>query len=260
LWVTKQLRDLPPLIYIGEVAELKRVRRNGAAVVIGAAVSLADGWDAVVGEYAELGELAQRFGSPPVRNSGTLCGNLANGSPIGDSMPALIALEAELELRRGGVTRRLPLEDFYRGYQRKDLAPGEFLVSVSVPRRRPGLRLAGYKVSKRFDQDISAVCAGIALQVESGRVHGARIAFGGMAAIPARARAAERVLVGAAWDGETIERAAAALAADFQPLSDLRGGSAYRLQTAGNLLRRFHAEHGADAGPVRTAAATAAPA
>ena len=260
LWVTKQLRDLPPIVYVGEVAELQQVRSDAAGLVISAAVSLTDAWDAIVAAFPQLAELAQRFGSPPVRNSGTLCGNLANGSPIGDSMPVLIALDAELELRRGTRTRRVPLERFYLGYQRNALESGEFLVSVRVPRPSPGQWLSSYKVSKRFDQDISAVCAAFAVQVEGERVCAARIAYGGMAAIPARARAAESALIGAGWTRDGIETAAAALAADFQPLTDLRASGAYRLQCAGNLLRRFYFEHGGARGPMRTADAVAAPA
>jgi xanthine dehydrogenase small subunit len=258
LWVTKQLKDLPPIIYIGEVAELNRTRRDPAGIEIGAAVSLTDGWGEIVADYPELTELAQRFGSPPVRNSGTLCGNLANGSPIGDSMPALIALGAELNLRRGARGRRMALENFYLGYQRTALEAGEFIVSVRVPAPRPAQWVASYKLSKRVDQDISAVCAAFAVQVADGRVGSARIAFGGMAAVPARARATENALIGVAWNAASIESAAAALAADFAPLTDLRASSAYRLQGAGNLLRRFHLEHGGTAGATRTAHAAAA--
>jgi xanthine dehydrogenase small subunit len=188
-----------------------------------------------------------------VRNSGTLCGNIANGSPIGDAMPALIALGAEIELRRGSHTRRLPLERFYLGYQRKDLARGEFVVSVTVPAPRAGQRLASYKLSKRIDQDISAVCAAFAVEQQGARITGARIAFGGMAAIPTRAPATEAALIGRPWSAETIEIAAAALAEDFRPLTDLRASSPYRLQAAGNLLRRFYFEAQDSALPVRTA-------
>jgi xanthine dehydrogenase small subunit len=253
LWVTQQLRDLPSIIYIGEVAELKHVRRDAAGIVIGAAVPLTQAWGAIVAEYPQLAELAQRFGSPPVRNSGTLCGNIANGSPIGDAMPALIALGAAIELRRGPRTRRLPLDQFYLGYQRKDLASGEFIVSVHVPPPRPNQRFASYKLSKRFDQDISAVCAAFVVDQQDDRIVGARIAFGGMAAIPARARATEAVLIGRAWNEDSIEIATAALAEDFQPLTDLRASSAYRLQAAGNLLRRFYLEATASMTPARTA-------
>jgi xanthine dehydrogenase small subunit len=253
LWVTQQLRELPSIIYIGEVAELKCIRSDAAGIMIGAAVPLTEGWGAIVAAYPQLAELAQRFGSPPVRNSGTLCGNIANGSPIGDAMPVLIALGAEIELRRGSHTRRLPLDQFYLGYQRKDLASAEFITAVVVPAPQAGRRVASYKVSKRFDQDISAVCAAFAVDQQGDRVSFARIAFGGLAAIPARARATEAALTGRPWNLDSIETAAAALTEDFRPLTDLRASSAYRLQAAGNLLRRFYFESGGVANAVRTA-------
>jgi xanthine dehydrogenase small subunit len=162
-------------------------------------------------------------------------------------------LGAAIELRRGPRTRRLPLDQFYLGYQRKDLASGEFIVSVHVPPPRPNQRFASYKLSKRFDQDISAVCAAFVVDQQDDRIVGARIAFGGMAAIPARARATEAVLIGRAWNEDSIEIATAALAEDFQPLTDLRASSAYRLQAAGNLLRRFYLEATASMTPARTA-------
>jgi xanthine dehydrogenase small subunit len=250
LWVTKQLRDLGTVVYIGEVESLQQIHRDADAIRIGAAVSLTDAWAAIVGEYPQLAELAQRFGSPPVRNSGTLCGNLANGSPIGDSMPVLIALDAYVTLRRGGEERQLPLERLYLGYQRKDLAPGEFIVSVSVPKAREGLLLGSYKVSKRIDQDISAVCVAIALALERDTVRSVRIACGGMGAIPSRAHATERALTGRPWSRDTVDAAAAELAADFEPLTDLRASSRYRLEVAANLLRRFYLEH-TGASPLR---------
>ena len=251
LWVTKQLRDLGTVVYIGEVDALQKIEVDAAAIRIGAAVSLTDAWAAIVAEYPPFNELMQRFGSPPVRNSGTLCGNLANGSPIGDSMPALIALGAELELRCGAATRRLPLEQLYLGYQHKDLRAGEFIVCVSVPKLRSGQRLASYKISKRIDQDISAVCLGVALELEQDAVRQVRIAFGGMAAIPSRARATERALTGRPWNRSSIEAATSELATDFEPLTDLRASSRYRLEVAANLLRRFYLEHSDAPGPLR---------
>jgi xanthine dehydrogenase small subunit len=197
--------------------------------------------------------MTERFGSPPVRNSGTLCGNLANGSPIGDSLPVLLALGAELELRYGARTRHVPLERFYLGYQKKDLAPGEFIVSVRVPAAAPDLRLSAYKVAKRFDQDISAVAAAFAVEINAGRVVSARLAFGGMAAVAARAPTAERALVGAPWSEASFEAVVAGLAADFKPMSDMRASNAYRLQAAGNLLRRFYIEHAGSVDTTRTA-------
>jgi xanthine dehydrogenase small subunit len=258
LWVTKQLRELPPIVYVGAIAELKRIRHDAVGIEIGAAVSLTDAWRAVVAELPTLAEMAQRFGSPPVRNSGTLCGNLANGSPIGDSLPVMLALGAELVLRRGVRIRRLSLEAFYLGYQRTALEPGEFVVSVKVPLPRAQCWVAGYKVSKRFDQDISAIAVAFAVEVANGCVASARIAFGGMAAVAARARSTERALLGAPWNESSVDAAVAKLAEDFKPLTDMRASSAYRLQTAGNLLRRFYFEHGGSADPTRTAAAVAA--
>jgi xanthine dehydrogenase small subunit len=258
LWVTKQLRDLPPIVYIGEVTELKHIRHDREGIEIGAAVSLTEGWGALVAAFPTLAEMAQRFGSPPVRNSGTLCGNLANGSPIGDCLPVLIALNAELELRRGTGTRRLPLERFYLGYQRTALQPGEFVVSVKVPAPRAACWVASYKLSKRFDQDISAVAAAFAVQVREDRVVSARLAFGGMAAVAARAPAAERALVGAPWTQASIDTAAGKLAEDFEPLTDMRASNAYRLRAAGNLLRRFYFEHSGAADLTRAADAVSA--
>jgi xanthine dehydrogenase small subunit len=252
LWATKHLRDLPPMIYLGEVAELQRVDTDGGHLRIGAAVSLTDAWHAIVVEHPELGELAQRFGSPPVRNSGTLCGNIANGSPIGDAMPALIALNAHVELRDAARSRTMALEDFYLGYQHTALEAGEFVAAVGVPTRDLRLSLAGYKWSKRIDQDISAVCAAFALRVEGGLVASARIAFGGMAAVPARARQTEAALVGHRWTSATIDAAVSALALDFTPISDVRASAEYRLQAAGNLLRRFYLELGAQPPLLRT--------
>ncbi len=278
LWVTKHLRDLPPIIYMGAVSELRNIRREGGVLEIGAGVSLTDGWNALVKEMPELAEMAQRFGSPPVRNAGTLCGNLANGSPIGDALPVLIALDAELELRRGSRTRRLALEHFYLGYQRTALEPGEFVVAVRVPlsvvapsaveasstvppeppvpSRSPpppqdGRWIAAYKLSKRFDQDISAVAVALVVQVSQGSVADTRIAYGGMAAIAARARAAERALKGSPWTMASIDAAAEKLAEDFEPLTDMRASGAYRLRIAGNLLRRFYLEHGGSTDPTR---------
>jgi len=251
LWVTKHLRDLPPIIHVGEVAELHEIRSDAQGLWIGAAVTMTDAWPALLAVHPELAEQGQRFASPPIRNSATLCGNLANGSPIGDSIPALIALGAELELRKGRRTRRLALEHFYLGYQKKDLAPGELVVAVVVPNPGAGRRLASYKVSKRFDQDISAVSATFAVVVQNGVVADARLAYGGMAAMPARAWHAEAALKGRTWSADSVDAAAEALPQDFQPLTDLRASADYRLRTAGNLLRRFYLEQSTAATPLR---------
>jgi xanthine dehydrogenase small subunit len=243
LWVTKQMRELNDIIYLGHVSELKSVSESDGMLEIGAGVTLQDAYAAVCRHYpAELKELWQRFASLPIRNAGTLGGNVANGSPIGDSMPWLIALGARLVLRGPNGERALALEDFYLGYQQKDMQPDEFVAALHVPLPQDGVRFRTYKLAKRFDQDISAVCAAFALKVEEDIVVEARIAFGGMAATPKRAAAAESVLTGRAWNEAALQEAMAALAQDYAPLSDMRASSNYRMKTAQNLLRRFWLE------------------
>jgi len=243
LWTTKQLLDLPPIIYVGAVRELQQIRSTDAGLWIGAAVPLSTAWPALVAAHPELAEQAVRFASPPIRNSATLCGNIANGSPIGDSMPNLIALGAEIELRHGSRERCIPLDQFYLGYRKKDLTPGEFIVGVRVPAPKPNRLFSSYKLAKRLEQDISAVCGALLVELEGDRVVDARLAFGGMAAIPARARNAEAALLGQTWNEAAIDAAIHALAKDFTPLTDARATAAYRLQTAGNMLRRFYLQH-----------------
>jgi len=242
LWVTKQLRDLPEIIYLGNVQELGRINQTDDYLEIGASVSLTDAFAALLQEYPDLEEIVRRFASPPICNSGTLCGNVANGSPIGDSMPALISLGASVVLRKGTDTRILPMEDLYLDYQRKDLAPGEFVSAVRVPRRRDGQLFRSYKISKRFEQDICAVCMAICVDLVDGRVDAARVAYGGMAPVPKRAEQCEKALTGAAWNQTTVEKAIQALSRDFQPITDVRATDDYRLRVAGNLLHRFFAE------------------
>jgi xanthine dehydrogenase small subunit len=259
LWATKHLRQLPPILYIGEVAELQTIDDSDGSLRIGAAVALTDAWVAIVANYPALGELATRFASPPVRNSGTLVGNIANGSPIGDAMPALIALDAQIQLRCGQATRKLPLAAFYLDYMKKDLLSGEFVVAVILPAAHAGQYVASYKLSKRIDQDISAVCAAFVFEFEGEFVSNVRIAFGGMAAIPKRAVQVEAALRGQRWNEATIERAMDALAQDFQPLSDMRASAAYRLRGAQGLLRRCFLERAAQPAPLRTFAAEVSP-
>ncbi|WP_233802778.1 xanthine dehydrogenase small subunit [Paraburkholderia sp. HP33-1] len=248
LWVTKQFRDLGELLYTGNVAELKTIARDAQTLTIGAAVTLEDAYAALTADYPELAEMWTRFASLPIRNAGTLGGNVANGSPIGDSMPALLALGAEVVLRHDRTTRTLPLDAFYLGYQKTALAAGEFVSALRVPRPTGALRFRTYKVAKRYDQDISAVCAAFALHVaEDGAIRAARVAFGGMAATPKRAAHAEAMLNDAAWNEATARRAMDALAADYQPLTDMRASSAYRLKVARNLLWRFYLETRDDA-------------
>ena len=242
LWVTKQLRDLGEIISIGEVAELARVDVGATHIVIGAAASLEPAWRALVAEWPALRDLWLRFASLPIRNAGTMGGNVANGSPIGDAAPALIALGAQIVLQRGDARRRLALEDFYVDYMVNRLQEGEFVRALEVPRAHAGQVVRAYKISKRFDSDISAVCAALALQLQGGRIEHARLAWGGMAATVRRSARAEAALAGQPWTEATLGAAQAALALDFTPLSDMRASAAYRMRVAQNLLRRFWLE------------------
>jgi xanthine dehydrogenase small subunit len=247
LWVTKQFRDLPELIYVGEVDELKRIEERDGALWIGAGASLEDAWSALVARMAPLQDLWLRFASPPIRNAGTMGGNVANGSPIGDSAPALIALGAQIVLRRSSRQRSMALEDFYVDYMTNRLEPGEFVEGLSVPLPGPATQLRGYKLSKRFDSDISAVCAVLAITLDGNVVKAARFAFGGMAAIVKRAARAEAAVTGKPWSEATARAAMQALGEDFTPLTDMRASASYRLRGAQNLLLRLWMETRADA-------------
>ncbi|QYF94342.1 xanthine dehydrogenase small subunit [Massilia sp. PAMC28688] len=248
LWVTKQMRELGDIIYLAHVAELKSVTSADGMLHIGAGVTLEDAYRALAEHYPQqLTEMWQRFASLPIRNAGTLGGNVANGSPIGDSMPWLIALGAQVVLRSAAGERVLPLEELYLAYQKKDMQPDEIVASVRVPLPRADVVFRTYKLAKRFDQDISAVCAAFAFSLDGGIVTGARIAFGGMAATPKRAAAAEASLNGKPWTEANLLAAMALLATDYAPLSDMRASSAYRMKAAQNLLKRFWYETRQDA-------------
>jgi len=237
LWVTKGLQDLGTTIFIGDVADLQRIEDGPDALNIGAGVRYSEAKAALARLHPDLDELVRRIGGLQIRNAGTIGGNIANGSPIGDMPPALIALGAELVLRRGDERRTMPLENFFLSYGRQDRRPGEFVESVRIPRPAPGTRIRVAKLSKRFDSDISSLCGAFAIRLVDDRVAEARIAFGGMAAIPARAPACEAALAGRPWSEATVEAAAEALAQDYKPLSDLRGSAEYRLAAAANLVR-----------------------
>ena len=247
LWVTKQMRPLRDIIYLGHVDALQTVGEADGMLEIGAGVTLDDAYRAICVHYAQLGDMWARFASLPIRNAGTLGGNVANGSPIGDSMPWMIALGSEVILRGPGGERTLALEDLYLGYQQKDLRPDEFVRAVRVPLPQPGLAFRTYKLAKRFDQDISAVCAAFAFTLDGDIIQSARIAFGGMAATPKRAAHTEALLAGRVWNDATVTAAMAALANDYVPLSDMRASSGYRMQAAQNLMRRFWYETRLDA-------------
>ena len=239
-------------IYSGNVEELKNVTVSATHIEIGAAASLTDAMPAILEHYPELEELLLRFASPPIRNAGTLGGNIANGSPIGDSMPALLALDTRLVLRHASDVREMPLDGFYLGYQETARKAGELLERILIPLPAKNSSLRSYKVSKRFDQDITAVCGAYRVRLDGRRVVEARIAYGGLAATPSRAAGAEQVLQGAEWNEENVRQAMAALESDFDPISDMRASAAYRKLVAQNLLWRFYLETaGAGTAPAR---------
>jgi xanthine dehydrogenase small subunit len=273
LWVTKQFRDLGDIIHIGEVGELKRIdsgtaasagtgavaaraaspgpgapnATHSAALRIGAGASLEAAWRALAAQWPTLTEMWLRFAAPPIRNAGTMGGNVANGSPIGDCAPVLLALDAQIVLRKGARTRRLPLAEFYVDYMKNRLEPGEFVQSLHVPALPAARQIRAYKISKRFDCDISALSAGLAIELDGTTVRTIRLAYGGMAGIVKRAANAEAALLGKPWNEAGVAAAQAALERDFTPLTDMRASAGYRMQVARNLLQRFWLETRADA-------------
>ncbi len=245
LWVTKQLRDLPEVAFLHACADLQKIERDGDRLRIGAGVTIAALRKAVAETHPAFAELLRRFASEQVRQAATVGGNIANGSPIGDTPPALIAMGAVLHLRKGDTRREIPLEAFFLDYGKQDRAKGEFVEAVTIPASAPGL--ACYKLSKRFDQDISAVCGCFAIGVEGGKIANARIAFGGMAGIPKRAAAVEAALVGRDWTLATVSAALPAFAKDFAPMTDMRASATYRLEAARNMLIRYFHERAGQA-------------
>ncbi|ODN69680.1 xanthine dehydrogenase small subunit [Methylobrevis pamukkalensis] len=239
LWVNKQMRDLPKVIHLGRVLGMSHIEDIGDAVLIGATASFEDALPHLAAIDPDIGEMMRRIGSRQVRSAGTVGGNVANGSPIGDTPPVLIALGSTVELRKGDESRALPLERFFIDYGRQDREPGEFVAGLMVPKLGPGQQFRAYKISKRFDQDISAVLGAFRFTLENGVITDARIAFGGMAATPKRAVLAESRLIGA----EPVKAASWApalegLSQDFRPLTDMRASAHYRLETARALLAK----------------------
>lgn len=242
LWVTKFMRNIGPAIFTAHLNALKTIEIQDAALRIGAGASYTDCQDALSRHLPHLTRYWDRIAGWQVRNMGTVGGNIANGSPIGDTPPVLIALGAEIVLRRGDTRRTLALEKFFVDYGKQDRAPGEFVETIRIPIPGPNDLNAAYKISKRRDEDISSVAVGIQVTVEDGRITQSRIAFGGMAATPKRAAAAEGALQGQVWSADVFDAAAKALAQDFAPLSDWRASAEYRMLSAQNLLRRFFLE------------------
>jgi len=247
LLVTKQHRALGTIVALDMVEELARLALSGDTLRIGAGATYEDALIALEPLYPDFGLLLRRLGSRQIRNRGTIGGNIGNASPIGDATPVLIALDATLVLRHGTERRSLPLEDFFLGYRRTALVPGEFIEHIDVPVPQPGWQFRCYKVAKRFDQDISAACGAFRVEIVDGRVRDIRIGFGGMAATPVRARATEQVLVGQTWTEGCVNAAMDALDGELAPISDMRASAAYRRMVARNLLYKCFLETSAPA-------------
>ncbi|MEM1399529.1 MAG: xanthine dehydrogenase small subunit [Pseudomonadota bacterium] len=242
LWVTKDMQQPKTVIYTGRVRELLEISSDENEITIGAAATYTDAAGILARHYPDMGEVIRRIGSPQIRNAGTIGGNVANGSPIGDMPPMLIAAGARVHLASAGGKRSMPIEDFFIDYGKQDLEPGECVEKITVPVPNKGLRFAAYKLSKRFDQDISAVLGAFAFRLDGTIITEARIAFGGMAATPKRAPTAEAALTGNALDEATVQAAMKALRKDFTPISDMRASKVYRLYSATNLLWRAYLE------------------
>jgi xanthine dehydrogenase small subunit len=254
LWVTKGMRRLDPVIHLGRIEALRAISDEGDQLRLGAMANHVAVRKALAAISPQLDEMMRRFGGEQVRNAGTIGGNIANGSPIGDLPPALIALGATLVLRQGSEHRTIPLEAFFLDYRKQDRRESEFVEAVLVPKLPADALFHVSKISKRFDEDISALCGAFFLRRDpDNRIVEARLAFGGMAGIPKRAKAAEAALLGRYWEEATVAAAITALAGDFTPLTDMRASAAYRLKVAGNLLTRFLIETTAPKAATRVA-------
>jgi len=243
LWVTKHMRDISPVIFIGGIEDLRSMSEADGVITIGAGVTYTEAFKTLSKRIPALGPLFDRIGGEQVRNMGTIGGNVANGSPIGDTPPPLIALGAQLTLRKGKIRRTIPLETFFIAYGKQDRQPGEFVEAVHVPVPARGEKFAVYKITKRRDEDITATLGAFNLSLaKDGTVADIRIAYGGMAATPKRASAVEKALIGKPWTEATVEAAMAEYANDFSPLTDMRATAEYRALAAKNLLLRFYVE------------------
>ncbi len=240
LWVTKQGEDLGTIVDLGAVKSLRKIEVQAGCLQIGATASVSDAMEHFRQHLPDLDELLRRYGSVQIRNRATLAGNVANGSPIGDSLPALVALQAEIVTAAQSGSRIVPAEDFFIDYGVQDLRPGEFVEQIRIPIPQDGEHFRIYKLSKRYAQDISSVCGAFFLRYNLfGHVESLRICYGGLAATPRRARHCETALLQYGLSGSGLQAAKQALDADFTPLSDCRGADSYRMQAAAGLIERF---------------------
>ncbi len=247
LWVTKFMREIAPAVFIGGLDDLRQVEERDGVLTLGAGLSYSEAHDVLGSRIPALRRLIDRIGGDQVRNMGTIGGNIANGSPIGDMPPLLIALGARVTLRRGSQRREIALADFFIDYGKQDRMPGEFVEAVHVPLPSADALYAIHKVSKRREEDITAVLGAFHLTFDGTKVASARIAFGGMAATPRRARSVEAALIGKDWSEATVEAALPCFEDDFKPISDMRASADYRMMAAKNLLRRVWLESAGEA-------------
>jgi len=243
LWVTKHMRAISPAVFIGHIDELSAIGVESGKLKMGATATYADALVALSENYPAFGPLIDRIGGAQIRAVGTIGGNIANGSPIGDTPPPLIALGASVTLRSTDGRREIDLADFFIDYGKQDRKSDEFVESISVPLLKPGEIFSVYKISKRRDEDITAALAAFRLKLSAeGIVEDIAIACGGMAATPKRAKSVEAALAGKAWNEASVAAAAEKFEQDFAPITDMRASAAYRMTVTKNLLRRFFLE------------------
>jgi xanthine dehydrogenase small subunit len=248
---TQFLRDAHILIYTGRVKDLATIELNDKSLVLGAAVTFSHAADHLIALYPDLKELIERLGSLQVRNQATIAGNIGNASPIGDMPPVLIALGAELDLRKEDKRRTISIEEYFLKYKVTALKKSEFIEKIIIPRPDPLADFKVYKISKRLEDDISATCGAFSIKIDQGAVSAIKIAFGGMAEIPKRAKHCEQALLNQPWNSQSIERAMVELKKDFTPISDFRASADYRLEVSKNMLRRLYLELESDCQTIR---------
>ncbi len=242
LWVNKQFRDINPIVYIGAVSELKKIEIDNKGIRIGAGANLTSVYSAISRIYPEMDQMWERFASLPIRNIGTLGGNIANGSPIGDSMPALIVLGSMVRLCSLDNKRQILLENLYLDYMKNSMNQDEIVESIFIPLPLKNTKFRCYKLSKRYDSDISSVFAAFSLSMDGDKVDSVRVAYGGMAAIPKRATHTELLIKKLGWNDKSVQQAMEMLSQDYSPMTDMRASENYRSMAARNLLYRFYLE------------------
>ena len=237
LRVTKERKDINSIIYMNSIREMNYIKNNGKYIEVGASTSLIDLEHYMKNYYPDFTKILKRYGSPQIRNVGTVAGNIATASPIGDCLPLLLSLNAEVVLQDLKKTTTLFLDSFFVSYRKTKLKKGQFIRLIKIPLLEKNVFKA-YKISKRFDDDISSICAAFNLEIEKNKIENVRIAYGGMAEIPKRAIFCEKVLSKSLINEETISKAKQALEKDFKPISDMRASGLYRIEVAKNLLEK----------------------